>query len=167
MTHHICQSCEKNQATVHLTEIIGGKKRELHYCEACAQKEGISPLTPQSFFPHLVDVAKGVTGGMEDVRCPKCGLSYSEFRQRGRLGCEEDYKLFKEGLSQLLDRIHGSTQHIGKVPSRLGDHMNVERELIELQRELTRVIQREEYEQAARVRDQIRELEERTNSGSE
>jgi protein arginine kinase activator len=107
-----------------------------------------------------MDAAKGSAGDEVELRCPRCGLSYSEFRQRGRLGCSDDYKLFREGLSQLLERIHGSTQHLGKIPSRAGANLKRERELIELKRELTRVIQREEYERAAQVRDQIRRMEE-------
>ena len=153
-----CQSCQKHPATVHLTEIIDGKKREVHLCEACAQQEGVNPLNAQSFFSHLMDEAKGVAGEDVELRCTNCGLSYSEFRQRGRLGCAEDYKLFKAGLGQLLERIHGGTQHLGKIPSRAGRELKAERELIDLNRELTRAIQREEYERAAEIRDRIRGL---------
>lgn len=160
-----CQSCQKQPATVHLTEIIDGKKREVHLCEACAQKQKVHPFTAQSFFSHLMDAAKGVSGEEAELHCPRCGLSYSEFRQRGRLGCADDYKLFREGLSQLLERIHGSTQHAGKVPSRAGADLKREKELIELKRELPRVIQREEYERAAKIRDRIRVLEEEDDGG--
>jgi protein arginine kinase activator len=154
-----CESCNKNPATVHLTEIRNGEKTELHYCEPCAQSEGVNTLmTPQSFLSQLVE--PNVAGGHEvEIRCPQCGLSYAEFRQRGRLGCGEDYRLFGEGLRQLLERIHGSTQHLGKVPGRVGQSLKRERELIELRRELSQAIQREQYEQAAELRDRIRILE--------
>lgn len=160
-----CQHCQKQPATVHLTEIIDGKKREVHLCEACAQKENVHPFTAQSFFSHLLEPAKAGVGPGADVRCPKCGLSYSEFRQRGRLGCAEDYQLFKEGLNQLLERIHGGTQHLGRVPSRAGANLKRERELIELRRELNKAVQREEYERAAGIRDRIRRIEEQEVGG--
>lgn len=154
-----CESCNKNAATVHLTEIREGEKTELHYCEACAHSQGVNTLmTPQSFLSQLVEPGEPSEHDVE-VRCPQCGLSYAEFRQRGRLGCGEDYRLFGEGLRQLLERIHGSTQHLGKVPNSAGDRLKRERELIELRRELSKAIQREQYEQAAEIRDGIRALE--------
>ncbi len=167
MTPQICQSCQKNLATVHLTEIVGDQQREVHYCEACAQTEGVHPLSPQSFFPNLVGPGAGGGEGEPDLKCPECGLTYAEFRQRGRLGCGADYELFREGLIQLLERIHGSSQHIGKIPESEGDNLKLEREIIELRRELTRAIHLEDYEQAARIRDRIRELEETHARGTD
>lgn len=161
-----CESCGKNAATVHLTEIIDGAKREVHYCEECAQKEGIGPLTPQSLFSHLMGSSAESSSEESGLTCPKCGLTYSEFRQRGRLGCGEDYGLFKAGIVPLLEKIHGSTQHLGKIPVRAGDNLKAEREIVELRRDLTRAIQREEYEKAAELRDRIRNIEEERDSGS-
>ncbi|MHC4469879.1 MAG: UvrB/UvrC motif-containing protein [Planctomycetota bacterium] len=161
-----CQSCGKNPATVHLTEIVKDEsgedtKQEMHLCEECAQKQGVGPLlTPQSFLGQLVDPTQGATDEELSVTCPLCGLTYAEFRQRGRLGCSSCYKLFREGLCPLLERVHGSTQHLGKIPSRAGSGLKRERELTELKRELSRVVQREEYEAAAELRDRIRTLEE-------
>ncbi len=162
-----CQSCNEKPATVHLTEIVEGEKHEVHLCEDCARSEGVNPLSAQNLFTHLMDVAKGPASSEEQIVCDTCGLSYQEFRQRGRLGCSEDYKLFKEGLTQLLDRIHGSSQHLGKIPARAGAGLRVERELMELKRELGRVVQREEYERAAEIRDRIRRLEEEESSGGD
>ncbi len=164
-----CQICHDQPATVHLTEIIDGVKHEFHYCDACAEKEGVgvSTLTPQSFFGGLVDQKMGSEGEEAALVCPMCGLTYAEFRQRGRLGCAECYGIFKEGLVQLLERIHGSTQHLGRVPTSSHGRIEVEREVIELQRELSRVIQREEYERAAEIRDRIREMEEQRSSGTD
>ena len=167
MAQQLCQSCQKNAATVHLTEIVDGEKREVHYCEACAQVEGIHPLNPQIYFPNLVGPAAGGSEEEPDITCPVCGLTYAEFRQRGRLGCGEDYHLFKDGLVQLLERIHGSSQHIGKIPESEGDHLKLEREIIEMKRELTRAIHVGEYEQAAKIRDRIRELKEKHDRGTD
>jgi len=164
----LCQSCNKKPATVHLTEIKGGEKIEVHLCEECAQSEGVNPLSAQNFFTHLMDVAKG--GGPEtaqELTCAGCGLTYGEFRQRGRLGCGECYKVFKEPLEELLDKIHGGRQHLGRIPNRAGDSLKKERELIELRRELSTVIQREEYERAAEIRDRLRQMDEEDGLGAE
>ena len=168
----LCEACGQNEPTVHLTEIVKdeeGKdvKREMHLCEECAQKQGVGPLlSPQSILGQLVDPSKGTTEEDAGLTCSHCGLTYGEFRQRGRLGCGSCYKLFKEGLTPLLERIHGSTQHLGKIPTREGSHLKRERELTELKRELTRVVQREEYEKAAEIRDRIRVLEEQEDGGA-
>ncbi len=167
MDHQLCQSCHKNTATVHLTEIIDGEKHEVHYCEACAQSAGVHPLSPKSFFPNLIGPAACGSEEEPDIQCPECGLTYAEFRRRGRLGCAEDYRLFSNGLVELLERIHGSSQHIGKIPESEGDHLKLEREIIELKRELTRAIHVEEYEQAAQIRDRIREIEETSDRGTD
>jgi protein arginine kinase activator len=166
----LCQRCQKNTATVHSTEIVDGVMTSVHLCDACAQSEGIAPsLTPQSLLSNLVGpTPEGADAGpAADLKCPHCGLTYGEFRQRGRLGCAEDYKLFHAGLVELLERIHGSSQHIGKIPDSEGDHLKLEREILEQKRELTRAIHREEYEQAAEIRDRIRELEERQSGGTD
>jgi len=163
-----CQSCKKRQATVHLTEIKDGEKIEVHLCEECAQSEGVNPLSAQNFFTHLMDVAKGgPPGTSRELTCAACGLTYSEFRQRGRLGCGECYQVFKEPLSELLEKIHGGRQHLGRIPSRSGATLKRARELIELRRELTTVIQHEEYERAAEIRDRIRKMEVEEGLGAE
>jgi protein arginine kinase activator len=163
-----CQSCHKKEATVHLTEIVNGEKREVHLCEECAQKEGVNPLSAQSFFTHLMDATKSGPSGQEvELTCTGCGLTYTEFRQRGRLGCSECYKVFREPLARLLEKIHGGRQHLGKIPARAGEGLRRERELIELRRELTEVIHREEYERAAQIRDRLRQMEAEDTSGAE
>jgi protein arginine kinase activator len=169
----ICQKCKKAVATNHLTEIEQGKKREIHLCDACAQKEGM--IAPFSIGQMLSDMS-GVTeqdlaspegSGAENVHCEQCGISYREFRTAGRLGCPHDYDAFREGLVPLLERLHGATQHVGKVPSQMGASMAREKELIELRRELQSVIHREDYERAAELRDRIRELEDETGTETE
>lgn len=160
-----CQVCKKNIATVHLTEIIKNKKREIHLCEECAAKKGIA-FKATSF--SISDLLSGLVNTqaaqeiakMSQVKCPICGLSYLEFRQHGRLGCATDYTVFKEGLMPLLEKIHGDTEHLGKIPNSSGDTREVSKELLELRQELRRVIEKEDYEQAATLRDRIEQLEE-------
>ena len=164
MAHIPCQSCQKNPATVHLTEILKGKKREIHLCEECAAKKGVAFKSGFS----IQDLLSGLAGSaaaqemakMQQIKCPICGLSYLDFRQHGRLGCATDYTVFKEGLLPLLEKIHGSVEHLGKVPTKSGESREKGRELMELRQALKQAVDHEDYEQAAKVRDRIRAIEE-------
>jgi len=160
-----CQVCKKNLATVHLTEIIKNKKREIHLCEDCAGKKGVAFKSYQFSIPDLLSSlvnsqAAQEIAKMSQIKCPVCGLSYLEFRQHGRLGCATDYTVFKEGLIPLLEKIHGSAEHLGKIPGSSGDAREMSKELIELRQALKRAVDNEDYEQAASIRDRIRKLEE-------
>ena len=96
-------------------------------------------------------------------KCPHCGLTYADFRKSGRLGCAQCYYTFKDSLSSLLKRVHGSSEHVGKVPALAGKEVAVSRTLKELREKLHRSIQKEEFEEAAKLRDRIRELEKDSN----
>ena len=167
MPGEICQSCKKKEAKVHLTEIANGKKREVHLCAACAAKQGIQPMDPHAILSSMAEPARDAAGVESDLTCSRCGLSFSEFRRRGRLGCGDCYRVFREGLLPLLERIHGNTQHLGRVPEQSAEDVPAERELTLLKRELARAVQCEEYERAAGLRDQVRRLEERESGGSD
>ncbi|HUU43699.1 MAG TPA: UvrB/UvrC motif-containing protein [Planctomycetota bacterium] len=161
----ICQICKKNVATVHLTEIIKSQKREIHLCEECAGKKGVAFKSHQF---SITDLLSGLVNSqaaqelakMSQIKCPICGLSYLDFRQHGRLGCATDYTVFKEGLLPLLEKIHGGTEHMGKIPQSSGDAREVSHRLLELRQELKRAVEREDYEQAAELRDRIQAVEE-------
>jgi len=156
-----CESCQKKPATVHLTEIIGNKKHEVHLCEDCAKSKGAVKAN--------VSIANLLSGIMESqlhlddlvmasVSCPICGISFAEFQREGRFGCCEDFEIFHEGLLPLLERIHGATQHYGKSPKLLTEDKSLEQDLHRLQRELSQAVGQEEYEEAAKIRDKIRNL---------
>ncbi len=161
----ICESCKQHSATVHMTDILhGGAKKEVHLCEACAEKEGVAmPAHP----PKVTEILGGLmdpAAGREikdllEQKCPFCGITYPEFRTRGRLGCAHDYTVFRKGLEPLLDKIHGKTQHMGKMPSSVGRDVEREQALRELRLDLDRSVKLEEYERAAEIRDQIRQVE--------
>ena len=172
MSPIICQICKKRVATVHLTEIIKNQKKEIHLCEECASKKGVA------FKPHqfsISDLLSGLVSSqaaqeiakMGQMKCPICGISYLDFRSSGRLGCATDYTVFKEGLMPLLEKIHGSTEHLGKVPLGEGADRKRGRELLELRQALKRAIEKEDYEKAAGLRDRIHKLEEKTEDGTE
>ena len=101
----------------------------------------------------------GEEGKVGRVQCPRCGLVYSNFRETGRLGCSECYTTFRTQLRPLLRRIHGSTKHVGKAPARDSARVALRREIQRLHEEMQRAIEREEFETAASLRDQIRAIE--------
>ena len=153
-----CQICGKNPATVHFTEI--------HVCERCAEEKGLQTSAKKHKF-EIADLLAGMVDGMTTteeervghVQCPRCGLLYSGFKETGRLGCAECYAAFQFQLRPLLRRIHGDTRHRGKVPTRDGEGVSRSRQIQRLHDELQRAVEREEFERAAGVRDEIKRLE--------
>jgi len=95
----------------------------------------------------------------ETKRCSECGISYSDFQKSGRLGCARDYRVFEEELEPLLKKVHGSARYIGKVPDGQSSKTVRRNELIKQKELLARAIKAEKYEEAAKLRDRILELE--------
>ena len=158
----LCQNCNKDIATVHLTDIKVGEKQEMHFCERCATERGLPKpgYTMQEIVGALLEKgAKARSAARSSQRCPGCGMTYQEFRTKGRFGCANDYNVFKDGLVPLLEKIHGSSQYVGKVPRKVGQERGFELELLMLRQRLLSVIKNEEYEEAARLRDRIQALE--------
>ncbi len=159
----LCEVCKQAQATVHLTEIVNEQMTELHLCETCANQKGAqveSHFGLADLLSGLADFSK--TQEPEEISskaCPTCGMTYDDFRKVGRLGCAECYATFKRSLGSLLKRIHGSPIHLGKSPARLVKPVKAKTELAELKRKLDRAIENEAFEEAARLRDQIRRME--------
>jgi len=157
-----CQKCPK-PATYHITEVVSEEQyEELHLCEECYQKFYYDPQ------PQAVG-QKGGVGQLEEGdeasalnqrECPVCGIKFVEFRNSGRLGCPHDYQEFREELAPLLENIHGEIRHCGKTPRRLPQNKQTQSELIQLRKQLQQAVTREAYEDAARLRDRIRQLEE-------
>ena len=168
----LCELCKQSQATVHLTEIINDQMTELHLCEACANQKGAqveSHFGLSDMLSGLADFSK--TQEPEEVStkaCPSCGMTYDDFRKVGRLGCADCYPTFKRSLGSLLKRIHGSPIHVGKSPVRLIKPGKVAKtELLDLKKKLERAIENEEFEEAARLRDQIRRAEQQESSAKQ
>jgi protein arginine kinase activator len=164
-----CQFCGK-AATVHLTDIIDQHQKELHLCEACARDHHVWPEHQQDLnLPALLHLLLGqpvtpLTAEAARARCPECGLSYGEFRQAGRLGCPHDYQAFRAELTPLLERIHRAGRHVGKSPRRPGDPAR-QADLAALYRRLQDAVTAERFEDAARLRDLIRQKEGSDESG--
>lgn len=155
-----CQKCN-NPATLHITEILGeGQFEELHMCEQCANKYLYEPKHKAMGKPGEIGGSGGDEGLFNQTECPSCGLKFVEFRNSGRLGCPHDYQAFREELLPLLENIHGETKHCGKSPRRGAQTKEAEAELTTLRHRLKHAVTREDYEEAARIRDHIRRLEE-------
>ncbi len=161
----ICNVCGTNEATIHLTEIVNEQMIEIHLCEGCAQEKGTefkAHFNVSDLLTGLNDLAQEITsGGKMVIKCPNCGLTYEEFGRTGRLGCAECYEAFSKLLTPLIKRVQHSNQHLGKRPSRLSAPVRLNHDLRELQSRLQKSIAQEEFEEAARIRDQIRQLEEK------
>ena len=161
----LCDVCGKRVAVIHVAEVDeGGGVKSVSLCEECARKEGVIPGRPSKQGPEEVmeEMAKEQEDLPEEKRslaCPECGLTYEEFRIRGRLGCPKDYDVFAEMLEPVLEKIHFGLKHEGKMPRRRDAKAARLRKLVELKRRLEEAVKREEYELAAQLRDQIKELE--------
>jgi len=157
----LCDACKTNQATVFLTQIVDGKMQKVNLCESCSKEKGVSD--PLSF--ALVDLLPGlgaeaeVEQGAPVPHCPACGFTQTDFKKTGRLGCPVCYDTFAEGLEGLLRAMHKRMIHTGKVPMRLKRSMELGARRKQLQRDLERAVADEKYEDAAKLRDKLRELE--------
>ncbi len=171
----LCNICNKNMATVHLTEIIDDQINELHLCEECARQKSAAmeqQFGLSSLLAGMVETEKSPAKETEGptVKCPNCQLTYAEFKKIGRLGCGECYRAFKKSLAPLLKRIHGSNQHFGKAPTKAaGAAVQKKTDMGDLRDRLQKAIEAEAFEEAASLRDQIKELEKKqpqdSNSG--
>jgi len=170
----ICQRCQKNPASVKLTRIVGGKVIELHLCKECATE--VSPLQKKisEAQKNLAEVLEKLLGGEKEKAegeekkviqgekieavCSRCGMSYEKYKESYFLGCPQCYVDFEKYLLPDIRKVHGETRHIGKVPPRHRERFRRLQEIDRLNRELERAIEREEFELAAKLRDQIKFL---------
>lgn len=156
-----CEHCKDCEATVHYTEIENTEKREIHLCEECYRQKFAPVQKLTSFTDLLQNLLNGATTestATAGAICSTCGISMAEFRAAGRFGCPNDYRVFADALTPLLEKVQHDTQHVGKVPHHTGEELKRKNSVIRLRRELERAVQREEYEKAAGLRDQIRRL---------
>ncbi len=157
-----CQSCGK-PATVHVTNIVNGQKKEMHLCQECSEKKDILKNQELNLAVILQTMIGQHVGASTDelarLTCPSCGIKYMEFKAEGRLGCPQDYQVFQKALEPLLQRIHRATRHVGKIPPHATCNATVQAELMDLRQKLRAAIDGEAYEEAARLRDLIRSKE--------
>lgn len=166
----ICKNCNKREATFHYTEIINGVKKEIALCDECRYKLGISSLdfnVPDFFSDFFEDSAFiPEIDSIKKLKCDKCGMSYDEFIECGKIGCANCYDVFESKLDSILKNIHGSNTHKGRsLSSSKAKKVNEEQEnsknneVEKLKNKLKELVKEEKYEEAAKVRDEIKKLE--------
>lgn len=166
-----CERCKKNEATIHLSEIMKDVKSEVHLCELCARDVGLNTkisnftLTLPEMLTFLNIEEVNDFQGKE--RCPTCGCDFLEFKRNGKLGCSDCYTYLGEHLEPALASFHGDARHCGKYPLYSGPRQNETKtpvnhpqidEVARLQAELKEAVDLENYEEAAVIRDRIIEL---------
>lgn len=182
----LCENCGENEANVRYTQIVNGVKKEMKLCGKCADELGISDMdfnmpinlssflsdffedTEESFLPEISKI--------KELRCSQCGMTYDDFTHTGKFGCASCYDTFSNKIDPILKNIHASNHHIGrkgKIVKQVLDKSNIKKEEtnkeIEEKKELSKIdslkevlkqaIKEERYEDAARIRDEIKKIE--------
>src|SRR5438552_12573879 len=164
----LCDICKQNVATVHLTQMVEGKTKRVVLCAACSKDKGVDDATGFSLADLLLGLGAAQemaqAGAGSDLKCPACGFTQADFKKTGRLGCADCYTTFAEGLEGLLKSMHKGTRHVGKVPQQLQQHKDYVARLNRLQKDLEKAIGDEDFEQAAVLRDEIRQTREKFDS---
>lgn len=165
----MCSVCKEKPATIFLSNISAeNKKVDLDLCDACAKAKGIDD--PSAFLVASADLILGLGASQEieqaaggtELKCLRCGFTQADLKKSGRLGCPDCYKTFSEGLSSLLKTMHKGTRHVGKAPEALRASRDNADKLKMLQKKLAKAIESENFEEAAQVRDEIKQITERS-----
>lgn len=166
----LCQNCGKYEATTHVKRIINGEAAEAHLCSDCARALGYTDVFGGfgNVFGDLLGSFFGEPSSpaisARAVRCEKCGSTFNDIIESGKIGCAECYKTFYEKLLPSLQRIHGKTKHEGKIPNRVSVENEKVNSLNKLEEELKEAIETQNFEKAATLRDKINALKEDGNN---
>jgi len=166
----LCEKCKKNIATVHYQKVVNGNKTEYHLCNDCAKQLNINTEINFNFNNMFEDFLGGFIGlGHDDWfsanqgGCNSCGNTLLDFKNSGKLGCADCYTTFEDQFDEILRNVQGNNRHIGKIPGRIRNYINQpvkeETEVDKLKSKLNELVKNEEYEQAAKIRDEIKKLE--------
>ena len=165
----LCQNCERNEATTHIKKVVNGETAETHLCADCAAHLGYGDFF-SGFGLNLGEIFGSLSGALpaagesKIVRCPKCGCSFEDIAREGKLGCAECYATFYDKLLPSLQRIHGRIQHSGKVSESAAEEVKNAGKLEQLREDMKAAVENEDFEQAAKLRDEIKELEKEASS---
>jgi protein arginine kinase activator len=162
----LCDVCKCNDATVFLTQILEGKMQKVNLCDACSKEKGVQDPTGFARADLLLGIgaAEEIEKGTPTQRCPVCGYTHADFKKSGRLGCSACYVTFAEGLNTLLKAMHKGTKHVGKLPNRAHREIQRSDRMRTLTENLEKAVAEENYETAASLRDQIKQLESELSS---
>ena len=172
----LCQNCGNNEANVKYTQIVNGVKKEMNLCSDCAEKMGIgnsfNMKMPLSFSDFLGDffneyedafALPSFVKEQTKSKCENCGLTYDDFVKTGLLGCPKCYEVFADRLNPAIKNIQGNTKHVGRIPGKneknnIGKEEKEKTEKEKLEEELNQAVKEERYEDAAKIRDKIKNL---------
>ena len=158
-----CKNCNKEK-TIFFTQIVDGKIKKFDLCADCPYAQAVND--PAGFGLAEQLTAAGVQMDEQQTgdggkTCPNCGFSMADFKKTGRLGCSECYEVFHDALTGVLKPMHRGLKHVGRVPAHLEEELNLASRISELRGNLEKAVESEDYEQAAELRDQLRDCEER------
>lgn len=171
----LCDKCKKNPASVYITKMVNDQKTEYKLCMDCAKKEQLFPGMPEGQV-SVDSLLKGFFGPnqnmtqnneQENISCPTCGMTMSKLGEKGRFGCNECYDAFGETALRTIKRIHGRKRHIGKMPKRTSGALSMKRKFTDMRTKLEAHVIKEEYEEAAKLRDEIRAMEKEIAAAAE
>jgi len=155
----LCEVCNQHEAVLHLTQVVNKEVKKIHLCETCAAEKGLDLNDSLS----LTDVLLGLTGKKESTTalmeksCPFCHMRFADFKKTSRLGCQACYEAFAEVLDPLIEAMHRGKQHTGKIPVKSLDNTGDVLAGLSLKKALEAAVTAENYEEAARLRDQLHE----------
>lgn len=154
-----CEYCGEHDATVHLTQLLNGEMKKYHLCKECAAKHGINIDDPVSLADLLFKPEPSEPAGeaKSEPRCPQCHMRLSDFKKASRLGCPACYESFSAELAPLLLGLHKRPLHVGKRPDGVCLAQDVQDRTDRLSRSLKAAIAAEQFEEAARLRDELKE----------
>ena len=172
-----CEVCQEREASVHLTNYLNGQKAEIHLCQQCAIEKGYLDADDESY--TIQDLLSGFFNAQANLAtkdesnqrtehqlvCPQCQMTYQRFNKIGKFGCSKCYQNFSSFLNPIFRRLHsGNTSHTGKIPKRQHVHFQHQRLIENYRDQLQEFVKEEKFEEAAELRDKIKDLEQKGKS---
>ena len=158
----LCSHCNKREANFHYKQVNNGNYTEMHLCSECAKELGYLSTGEQHLSLGLAKQNQSINKGLS---CSCCGTTFAEFKKTGFAGCDKCYDVFAKDVENILSRIQPATTHKGKIAGPEGEEIRRSNEIKELKDKLRSAIVDERYEDAAKIRDTIKELEEKSKDG--
>jgi protein arginine kinase activator len=162
-----CEICCIKEAVFHIKQIVGKEEIELHLCQSCAAVRGINTSTSEGdvsisdLLTNLMDIKSHLKKSQKKVVCPQCGFTFDKFKKSGRLGCSECFVAFSKQIRVLMHKMFGTIQHRGKYPLKLQAYKMYMDDIQTLKIKLDEALNKEDYEEAAVLRDKIKQMQEK------
>lgn len=167
----MCDECGIRPANIRITTIVNGEKKDRNLCSECLANSQHYRRDFSAIAGHLNGLLDALKSGaakseepIPEITCSACGTTYEKYRKSGMVGCAQCYSAFREPLQTAMSRMHGHTQHVGRTPGGIDKRLSLKLKMEKLRQELASAIAKEEYEAAASLRDQIREMSEQMSA---